>query len=47
MQAALSYNELGELYLQTHNLNAAEQALTKTLRVTDDAEFGGLGQGPR
>lgn len=47
VQAALSYNELGGFYLQTHNLDAAEQALKKALRVRDDAEFGGMGQGPR
>ena len=39
MQAALSYNKIGDFYLQTHNLNAAEQALTKALRVGDDAEL--------
>ncbi|KAL3140190.1 hypothetical protein ABBQ38_004466 [Trebouxia sp. C0009 RCD-2024] len=47
VQAALSYNSLGELYMQTHNWDAAEHALTKALRVRDDTTFGGMGKGPR
>ena len=41
VQAALSYNALGELYMQTHNWDAADHALTKALRVRDDTTFGG------
>lgn len=47
VQAAVTYNGLGECYLQTQNLDAAEQSLAKALKVRDDVAFGGMGQGPR
>lgn len=47
VQAAMTYNELGECYPRQQNLDAAEQALMKTLKVRDDVAFGGTGQGPR
>ena len=47
VQAALSFNELGDWYLKNGNLDAAQQALTKALKVRDDKAFGGLELGPR
>ena len=47
VQAAISFNELGDCYLQLSNLEAAEDALNKALLVRDDRAFGGLAIGDR
>lgn len=47
VQAALSFNELGECYLKTGNLIEAERALLKALRVRDDRKNHGREEGPR
>lgn len=47
VQAALSFNGLGETYLVAGRLEEAADALAKSLVVRDDQEFGGLELGPR
>ncbi|KZS92475.1 hypothetical protein SISNIDRAFT_455676 [Sistotremastrum niveocremeum HHB9708] len=47
VQAAISFNGLGESLLSLQDLSGAEEALSKALRVRDDKTFGGLGEGPR
>ncbi|KZS92478.1 hypothetical protein SISNIDRAFT_486506 [Sistotremastrum niveocremeum HHB9708] len=47
IQAALSFNGLGEKLLLLGDIPGAEYNLTKALRVRDDESFGGLGTGPR
>ncbi|KAK0624895.1 hypothetical protein B0T17DRAFT_255845 [Bombardia bombarda] len=46
VQAAVTYNSLGEDYLMTGQLDEAEFVLRRALRVRDDGD-GGLGLGPR
>ena len=47
IQAALSFNELGESYLRSNDLEAAQRALKKALKVRDYQSVGGLELGPR
>lgn len=47
VQAAMSFNGLGEVYLKVSKLNEAEEVFAKALKVRDNAEFGGLELGPR
>lgn len=47
IQAAISFNDLGETFLAAGRLNEAADALTKALVVRDDKEFGGMELGPR
>ena len=47
IQAALSFNELGELYLRSNNLEAAQRVLKKALKVRDYLSVGGLELGDR
>lgn len=47
IQAALSFNELGECYLRSNDLEAAQIALKKALKVRDYRSAGGLEIGPR
>lgn len=47
IQAGLSFNELGEFYLRSNNLEAAQRALKKALKVRDYNSVGGLELGPR
>lgn len=49
IQAAISFNTLGETYLKMgpSKLDDAEKNLKKALRVRDDKAFGGLEMGPR
>lgn len=46
VEAALSFNGLGENLLRAGKLDQAEVALRKALRVRDLKENGGLGLGP-
>lgn len=47
IQAALSFNSLGETYLEAGRIEDAADAFVKALRVRDDAAFGGMELGPR
>ncbi|KZS92476.1 hypothetical protein SISNIDRAFT_486504 [Sistotremastrum niveocremeum HHB9708] len=47
VQAALTFNGLGESLIALGEFLAAEEVLSKALRVYDYEEYGGLGQGPR
>lgn len=47
IQAAISFNGLGETYLEAGRIDEAADALAKALKVRDDAAFGGLEIGPR
>lgn len=47
IQAAISFNNLGETFLVTGRLDEAADALAKALVVRDDLEFGGMEIGPR
>ena len=47
IQAGLSFNEVGECYLKTGDLQKAEENLLKALKVRDNRKFGGLEIGPR
>jgi len=47
VQAALSFNELGGFYLRSNNLEAAQKALKKALKVRDYRSVGGSEIGPR
>ena len=46
VQAAISYNGLGECLLKAGKLDQAEAALRKALKVRDLKANGGLGMGP-
>ncbi len=45
--AAISFNELGDFYLRSNDLEAAQRALKKALKVRDYRSAGGLEMGPR
>jgi tetratricopeptide (TPR) repeat protein len=47
VQAAISYNALGEVYLQAGELSEAEKVFAKALKARDNVAFGGLELGPR
>ncbi|KZT42140.1 hypothetical protein SISSUDRAFT_108490 [Sistotremastrum suecicum HHB10207 ss-3] len=47
VQAALTFNGLGESLIALGEFLAAEEVLSKALRVYDYEEYGGLGQGTR
>lgn len=47
IHAALSFNSLGETYLEVGKLDEAEQCFKKALKVRDDVAFGGQEVGPR
>lgn len=47
VDAALSYNSLGEALLAAGKLDKAAEALEFALQVRDDVAFGGKGLGPR
>lgn len=47
IQAAITFNALGECHLKAGNLDQAEENLLKALRVRDNKAWGGLELGPR
>ncbi|KAL1860633.1 hypothetical protein Daus18300_009123 [Diaporthe australafricana] len=47
VDAALSFNGLGSAFLGAGKLDEAADAYSKSLKVRDDAAFGGLEAGPR
>lgn len=47
VQAAISFNGLGEELVALKDYEGADVAFSKALRVRDDRAFGGLGEGPR
>ncbi len=47
VQAAISFNELADFYLRSNDLEAAQRALKKALKVRDYRSAGGLEMGPR
>lgn len=47
IQAAISFNGLGETYLEAGRIDDAADALAKALKVRDDKAFGGMEMGPR
>ena len=47
VQAAVSFNGIGECYLKAGDLQRAEEHLLKALTVRDDRRSGGLEEGPR
>ncbi|RYP63742.1 hypothetical protein DL769_006869 [Monosporascus sp. CRB-8-3] len=47
IQAAITFNALGETYLRAGRLEEAQEPLLKALKVREDQTHGGLGLGPR
>lgn len=47
LHAVISFNGLGETYLEAGRIDEAADVFAKALKVRDDAAFGGMEIGPR